>query len=50
VYAKTEDGTTFQVQGAELRNLKHGFTLSKPKQNRVFKKYKLSSKSLGLND
>lgn len=50
VYAKTEDGTTFQIQGAELRNLKHGFTLSKPKQNRVFKKYKLSSKSLGMND
>jgi len=50
VFAKTDDGSTFQVQGPELRTLKHGFTLSKPKQNRIYKKYKLSSKSLGLND
>lgn len=50
VFAKTEDGSVFQVQGPELRTLKHGFTLSKPKQNRVYKKYKLSSKSLGMND
>jgi hypothetical protein len=46
LYAKTDDGNTFQINGADLNGIKR----SKTKVGRIHKKYKVSKKLLGAGE